>query len=122
VATRSRSVKSARNGSAGPERQWRFFLKRYDPPIARQAAEERARLRGLLPGAFEIVYDNYNALVLAFGASEKPADIICSIALYPKWVTLFFSSPTGEDSRIPRACSRGAGPGSAASGSSAAAP
>jgi hypothetical protein len=73
-----------------PEAQWRAFLARYDPKIAEQARDARRRLRAALPGAFELVYDNYNALVLAFGSSEKRTDIVCSIALYPRWVTLFF--------------------------------
>ena len=36
------------------------------------------------------MYDNYNALVVGFGTSDKVSDIILSIALYPRWVTLFF--------------------------------
>ena len=30
-----------------------------------------------------------NALVVTFGTSNKPADIVLSIALYPRYVTLF---------------------------------
>lgn len=73
-----------------PEAQWRSFLERYDAGIAQQAMQARRGLRAALPGAFELVWDNYNALVLAFATSEKRADVICSIALYPRWVTLFF--------------------------------
>ncbi len=73
-----------------PEKQWQGFLARYDAPIAKRARAARKTLRRLLPGAFELVYDNYNALVMAFGPSERASEIICSIALYPRWVTLFF--------------------------------
>ena len=66
------------------------FLARYDPAIVRTAREARAKLRRRLPGAMELVYDNYNALVFAFAPSERASEAILSIALYPRWVTLFF--------------------------------
>ncbi len=66
------------------------FLGRYERAIAAQGRAALAKLRKLLPGALELVYDNYNALVIAFAASERQQDIIVSIALYPRWVTLFF--------------------------------
>ena len=47
-------------------------------------------MRALAPGAVEIVYDNYNALVVGFGPSERASDAVLSLAVYPKWVTLFF--------------------------------
>jgi hypothetical protein len=74
-----------------PEARWRKFLGRYEPGIGRQAAAARKGLRQQLAGAFELVYDNYNALVMAFGGSDRHRDIILSIALYPRWVTLFFA-------------------------------
>jgi len=66
------------------------FLAKYDPPIAKLARAVRKRLGARYPWAFELVYDNYNALVFAFGTTERPSDFLFSIALYPKWVTLFF--------------------------------
>jgi hypothetical protein len=66
------------------------FFAKYDPAIVAVAKRALAKLRKRMPGAMELVYDNYNALVIGFGASEKLADVVCSIALYPKWVTLFF--------------------------------
>jgi hypothetical protein len=73
-----------------PAAQLESFFARYDRGIAAQGRASLTRLRKLLPGAVELVYDNYNALVIAFGASERMSDIVLSIALYPKWVTLFF--------------------------------
>ena len=49
-----------------------------------------SRMRRLLPGAVELVYDNYNALAVAFGPSERASEAVVSIALYPRWVSLFF--------------------------------
>lgn len=43
-----------------------------------------------MPGAVEFVYDNYNALVLGFGGTDRPSDAIFSVVLYPKCVNLGF--------------------------------
>jgi len=67
----------------------KFFAK-YDGAIVSEARASLRQLRRLLPGAVELVYDNYNALVIAFGASERTNELIVSLALYPRWVTLFF--------------------------------
>jgi hypothetical protein len=48
------------------------------------------KMRARLPGAVELVYDNYNALVVGFGPTERASDAIFSIALYPRWINLFF--------------------------------
>jgi len=55
--------------------------------MARQVLQ---RLRALAPGAVEMVYDNYNALVVGFGPSERVSEAIFSLALYPRWINLFF--------------------------------
>lgn len=73
-----------------PAQALEAFLAKYDPAIVRIAKRSMTKVRKLVPGAVELVYDNYNALVIAFGATEKVADVVCSLALYPKWVTLFF--------------------------------
>jgi hypothetical protein len=66
------------------------FLGRFDPAVAAVARAARAKLRRRIPGAVELVYDNYNALVIGFGPTERASDAILSIALYPRWVNLFF--------------------------------
>jgi hypothetical protein len=50
----------------------------------------RAALRQRLPTAIELVYDNYNALAIAFGSTERASDAIVSLAVYPRWVDLYF--------------------------------
>ena len=60
------------------------------PAVARVAQEARAILRRQLPAAFELVYDNYNALAIGFSPTEKTPDAIVSVTLYPRWVSLFF--------------------------------
>ncbi len=42
-----------------------------------------------------MVYDNYNALVTGFGPTERASDAVFSIALYPRWATLFFLKGAG---------------------------
>jgi hypothetical protein len=66
------------------------FLAKYDPAIARAGRETLAGMRRLLPGAIELVYDNYNALAIGFAPTERASDVVMSIALYPRWVSLFF--------------------------------
>ena len=66
------------------------FIDRYSAEVAADARRALAFLSARLPTAVRLVYDNYNALVVGFGTSEKVGDIIVSIALYPRYITLFF--------------------------------
>ena len=43
-----------------------------------------------MPGATILVYDNYNALAIGFAAGERVKDVVLSLAVYPRWVSLFF--------------------------------
>jgi len=43
----------------------------------------------MFPKGFELVYDNYNALAIALSPTESVKDIVLSIAVYPRWVSLF---------------------------------
>jgi hypothetical protein len=66
------------------------MMAEYEPAIAAQARAALATLRKRVKGAVEMVYDNYNALVIGFVPTERPSDVVLSIALYPRWVTMFF--------------------------------
>jgi hypothetical protein len=77
-----------------PQQQLEGFLDKYLPEIAEQARACLKILRARLPGAIQLVYDNYNALVIGFGPSEKPSDAIFSLALFPRYVTVFFLQGT----------------------------
>jgi hypothetical protein len=70
--------------------QLESFISRHTPEVAACARRALARMRKRLPGAVELVYDNYNALVIGFGPSDRASEAIFSIALYPRWVNLFF--------------------------------
>jgi len=73
-----------------PESQIAGFLAKYTPEMSAQAQEARARVRALLPGAVELVYDNYNALVFGFGATDRASEAVVSLAIMPRWVSLCF--------------------------------
>ena len=73
-----------------PSKQLAGFMARYTPAIAKLARAALARMRARLPGAVELVYDNCNALVIGFGPTERASDAVFSIALYPRWINLFF--------------------------------
>jgi hypothetical protein len=47
-------------------------------------------MRSRLPGALELVYDNFNALAIGFGPTERVSEVIFSIAVFPRWLSLFF--------------------------------
>ena len=72
------------------ESQIADFLGKYTPAIEVQLREARTRLRAMFPRGFELVYDNYNALVFGISPTERTSDAFLSVAGYPKWVTLFF--------------------------------
>lgn len=66
------------------------YLARYDSGIVTLGKACRRRLREQVVRGFELVYDNYNALVFGYSPTPRTSDAVLSIALYPKWVTLFF--------------------------------
>ncbi len=73
-----------------PEQQLDAFIARFTPDVAGVALAVLARVRRLMPGAVELVYDNYNALVIGFGPSERASDAPLSVVVYPRWVALCF--------------------------------
>ena len=81
---------SATGTTPSPERQLATFLARYTPEIVAETEAVLAKMRARLPGAVEMVYDNYNGLVVGFGAEEKPRDAVFSIIVLPDHVTLCF--------------------------------
>lgn len=93
MPTRTTRGQAARG--ATPAAQLAGFIARYAPAVGARARAALKTLRALYPGATELVYDNYNGLAIAFGPTDRPGDIVCSITLYPKWVSLFFTHGVG---------------------------
>jgi hypothetical protein len=83
IAKRSASAVS-------PAKQLDAFLDKFTPAIAAEARVALRRMRARLPGAQELVYDNYNALAIGFSPTDRTSEALFSLALYPRWVSLFF--------------------------------
>jgi hypothetical protein len=93
--------------SKASEEQLAAFIAKYTPEIGALAREALAKMRARLPGAIELVYDNYNALAIGFSPTERASDVIFSITLYPRWVSLFFLR--GADLPDPQKLLKGSG-------------
>jgi hypothetical protein len=77
------------------QKQFENFLSKYQPRVAAEAKKSLAKLRKLIPNATEMVYDNYNALVVGFCPGMRPSEAIISIAVMPEWVSLCFLQGAG---------------------------
>ena len=73
-----------------PAKQVESFIAKFDPAIAKLARSSRLALRKRLPTAHQLVYDNYNALAIGFGPTERTSDCIVSLAVYARGVSLYF--------------------------------
>ena len=92
------------------QRRLDSFIDKFTPEVAALARALLAKMKARLPGAQILVYDNYNALAIGFGRSDKAGEAILSLAVMPRWVTLCFlwgarlSDPhgllKGEGSRV----------------------
>lgn len=83
------------------------FIDRFSPEVANDARRALAFLAARLPTATRLVYDNYNALVVGFAPNDRASQAILSIALYPKYVRIFFLR--GVDLPDPHGLLEGAG-------------
>ncbi|HEV8195725.1 MAG TPA: hypothetical protein VGP87_03710 [Gemmatimonadales bacterium] len=75
---------------AGVEKDIRAFMAKYTPEIARFGRAARSRVKKLVPGGVEFVYDNYIGLVFGYGPTERPSEAVLSLVLLPRWVTICF--------------------------------
>src|SRR3954469_10577656 len=75
---------------AQAEKQLREFIAKFDPPNQALIRASRAAMRARLPGAWELVYDNYNFFVIGYGPTERPSDCVFSIAAAANGVGLCF--------------------------------
>jgi hypothetical protein len=74
------------------------FIAKFDPAMAKVIRECRVVMRKRFPTANELVYDNYNFLVVGYSPTERPSDCMLSIAANSKGVNLnFFSGPKLPD-------------------------
>jgi hypothetical protein len=73
-----------------PARQLASFIAKFSPSMAKEGRAALTRMRKLVPGATELVYDNWNGLVVGFGPSARASDAVVSILMTPTHVTLCF--------------------------------
>jgi hypothetical protein len=66
------------------------FIDKFTPEVAALTRELFAKTKARIPGATIMVYDNYNALAIGFGPSDKAGQAVLSLAVMPRWVTLCF--------------------------------
>jgi hypothetical protein len=86
---------TAKTAQADAQSQLDSFLAKYDPEVEAFARRALAKMRKLVPGAIEMVYDNYNWLVIGFSPTERPSDAIFSLVLPTGRVTLCFLQGAG---------------------------
>ena len=85
---------------ANADAQLEAFLEKFLPEIAAIGRASLAKLRALLPEYDALVYDNYNALATGFSPNGKPGSAMLSLAVYPRWVSLFVSASLDDPGRI----------------------
>jgi hypothetical protein len=73
-----------------PAKQLDALLERFDASIRTLVRQARVKLRRQLPTAFELVYENRNAVAIGLAASERGSDTIVSLAVYARGVNLYF--------------------------------
>jgi hypothetical protein len=75
---------------ASPSVQLARFISKFMPDMQHLTKAVLRKMRVRFPGATEMVYDNYQALVIGFCPSDRASDVICSIGVYPRWINLYF--------------------------------
>jgi hypothetical protein len=70
--------------------QLKGFLAKYAPAMRREMQAAHAKMRTLVPGAVEMVYDNWNGLVVGFGPNDRASRAVLSLIALPDHVTLCF--------------------------------
>jgi hypothetical protein len=73
-----------------PNAQFSAFLSRFSPEIVALVKRCLNKLRRAFPGSNQLVYDYSNSLVVAFGMSERGYEAIVAVAIFPRWVRLYF--------------------------------
>jgi hypothetical protein len=73
-----------------PNAQFSAFLSRFPPKIVALVKRCLPKLRRAFPGSYQLVYDYSNSLVMAFGMSERGYEAIVALAIFPRWVRLYF--------------------------------
>jgi len=82
------SPKTAATATA--EQQLAGFIDKFSPEHQRLIRAARKILQRRLPGAHELVYDNYNFFVIGYGPSPRPSEAWLSLAAAANGLSLCF--------------------------------
>ena len=73
-----------------PTAQLSAFLSRFPPEIVALVKRCLPKLRRAVPCTYQLVYDYSNSLVVAFGMSDRGYEAIVAMAIFPRWIRLYF--------------------------------
>lgn len=73
-----------------PQKQLDSFIAKYTPAMQKRIKASIGKMRARLPGAVEMVYDNYQWLVVGYGPNDRAMQAPFSLAFAPDHVTLCF--------------------------------
>jgi|SRR6185312_1599320 len=78
------------------------FLKPFPDNVKEMTLWLREFVWDFYPDCNELIYDNYNALAIGFGPTEKAGDVFCSLAVYSRHVNFGFNrgSEIGDPAKI----------------------
>lgn len=71
-------------------KQLASFIAKFDPSIAKLVRASLPILRRRFSTATELVYDNYNALAIGWSPNGRTSEVIVSLAVFPRGVSLYF--------------------------------
>ena len=71
-----------------PQKQLDGFIAKYSPDMRKRANAAIKKMRARLPGAVELVYDNWNWLVVGYGPNERASEALFSLVFATDHVTL----------------------------------
>ena len=83
-------MQASTSTAANAERQLAAFIRKFSPVEQRLIRAVRKALRTRFPTANELVYDNYNFIVIGYSPTERPSDAIVSMAARANGVGLCF--------------------------------
>ena len=84
MSTRLRAPRS------GGQAELKKIIAKQSPEMARLTRAVLAKLRPRFPGAVELIYDKRRGMVVGFSPDERASNAINSIAVYSKWINLYF--------------------------------
>jgi hypothetical protein len=84
------------------------FIAKFGPDLQKQIRACRRLMRKRFPKAIELVYDNYNFLVIGYGPTRRPSESIFSLAAQRSGILLCFLQ-RGPELSDPEQLLRGSG-------------